>query len=750
MAPIQPHTTARPRLACALAALGAAALALLIAVFHYEPVSDQDFWWHLKGGWYILAHHAVPRTNTFSYGASDAPWIDLHWLYQVVVFALWQRVGPGGIMALKVAVGFITWVILTGISAPRGRFLAILPFLALGAIASNERMTDRPELFSYLFLAIQTAILLRYRRRPSGGLLFALVGVQILWANFHALSMIGTCLVGAFVVGESVTAFLARRGILLQERHPLATRDLRRLALAGAGCVAALTVTPYGLDGATFPFKLFGQLNNPHISMAELMSPFSAFRPTIAIHTFRLLTVAVAAVILLSLPRVDLSLLLAALGFFALAITARRNIPLFVLSALPLVGAQIEVVVRRLGRIPLPFPARRSLGTISSLLVIAGIGFLAREAVDGRLYKRDQVVKSFGGGIAEGLIPRAAMDYVIHVGLEGNAFNDIDAGGYFLWRGYPKRRAFIDARLEAAPLALFEAYSRAFYSDTGWRALDGRYRFDYAVLSHRESVNLRLINRLLADPAWALVHVDPVAVVFVRRATVPHALIERDEIAPEKNAPPPFAESPPPPDPIGHVVRTLLRVREKPDPAAALAYAAILVRLGFFAQAIAPADRALAEDPASAYAHMVRGAIADATGDLPGARRAFEHAVRLDPSSAEAAFNLGSTLLRTGELANAAAAFDRALALNPRLPRAHHLRGVAMLARGDAAGAQVSLRRAISLDPGLADAYYYFGIASRRLGQPDREILFLKRFLAIAGGSPELRADAARLLETSR
>ena len=94
-----------------ISVVGAYAFALVIFVFLYAPILDQDIWWHLKSGWYILTEKTFPRTNTFSY-ASDAPWIDHQWLFQILVYKLWEALGPNGIIALKVTVGSAAWAVL--------------------------------------------------------------------------------------------------------------------------------------------------------------------------------------------------------------------------------------------------------------------------------------------------------------------------------------------------------------------------------------------------------------------------------------------------------------------------------------------------------------------------------------------------------------------------------------------------------------------------------------------------------------
>jgi hypothetical protein len=597
----------------ALSLLGAVALACLVFAFLYAPLLDQDLWWHLKSGWFILTEKALPRTNTFTI-TGDAPWIDHQWGFQILLYKIWDSLGAGGVIALKCVVGGAAWAILVRAATPPGKFLALLPFLALGAVASNERLTDRPELFSFLFLSLQLALLLRWRRSPSTGPLIGLVAIQALWANFHALSVLGVGVVGAFFVGEAATALLPRRGDASPGRPPLARGHLIRLALTGVACAVALAATPYGIEGALFPFTLSAQLDNPRIAIAEFMSPYSSFRPTAAIWAFHLLTAAVVGLLLLCLPRLDLSLLLTVLGLFALAAAARRNIPLFVFAAIPLIGAQLRIATRRL---PLSRAALRRLGTLSAIIVIGALLLLIRETAGGHFYARDGLVKRFGSGIDEGLIVREAMDYVLANDLGGAAFNDIDSGGYFTWRAFPDRRAFIDARLEAVPPSLLGDYSRAFKTDAGWRALDRRYRFDYAVLNHTLGVNARLIHRLQADPGWALVHLDASGLVYLRRDTAPADLLARDTITPGRRSPPPFRAPAPRTDPLSRWVRRLLFVEAPADLRPALAYANTLVRLGYRKEALAPSAWALAQDPRSAEARQLRDAIAPGLGRNP-------------------------------------------------------------------------------------------------------------------------------------
>lgn len=675
---------------------GTAALALLLLVFLYAPVQDPDVWWHLKAGWLILARSAVPHTNLFAQAAGH-PWIDHHWLYQVLLFGLWKLAGPAGLIGLRVAAVGAAWLLLARAATPPGGFLAMLPFLALGIVASNERMIDRPEIFSFLFLVITLALLLRWRRRPGPRPLVALVGLQVLWANFHGLAVLGPVAAGAFLLGEAVRRHAAAPG-------DGAAPPLQGLALALLAGTCALALTPNGLVGALHPLTLLRQLDNPAIAIAEFQGAFSGFRVTAAILAFRLLVGLAGALLLLSLPRLDWSLLILSALMLVLAAAARRNVPLFVIAALPLVGAQLPLARARLARLLPREEARRRLGAAGTIAVIACTLLLARDAAGGRFYERDGRIKRLGGGVDEAAVLRETMDYVTRRDLPGPVFNDIDSGGYFIWRAYPDRRAFIDARLEAVSPERIAAYDRAIRSRAGWEALDSAYHFGTVVLDHTLPLHGPLIDRLAADPDWALVHLDPNGIVFTRRRRAPAALLARDELAPGRRAPRPLRAAPRRADPLARALRGMLAVPEEPDLRASLAYARVLARLGFSDRARDAVRVALLEAPRSPRALVTAGAVEESAGAWDAARRRYEQALAADPACLEAYLDLGRLALRGGDAAGALARFDQAVALAPEDARARFLRGAALLALGRATEGRADLDRAAAIDPGLAHA----------------------------------------------
>ena len=245
------------------------------------------------------------------------------------------------------------------------------------------------------------------------------------------------------------------------------------------------------------------------------------------------------------------------------------------------------------------------------MVVIGTIIFVARDAASGRFYARDGLDKRFGGGIDRTALIEEAIGYAMARNLKGTLFNDIDTGGYFIWRAFPKRRAFIDSRLEAVAPSLLLAYSRAVRSADGWRALDTDLSFDYVLLDHTVPVNASLVVRLMDDPVWALVHLDPRGLVFVRRDSAPTKVLLEDEVAKGGLPPPLFRWPAKPANGLARTIRTILAVHAEPDLRPALAYGTILLRLGFTEQAAEPIWEAHARDPERTDVLLLLGILAE-------------------------------------------------------------------------------------------------------------------------------------------
>jgi tetratricopeptide (TPR) repeat protein len=234
---------------------------------------DADVWWHIRGGQWVLEHHRAPGLDPFSFGSADRVWVDLNWLFQVLVAWLYGHGGEAAVVLLAATAGALTLAI---VGSARDRSWP----LALGVLAwvpalvlMSSRFSPRPEGFTLLYLAAYLAVLWHARLRPT--LLWLLPVVQVLWVNTHGVFVLGP-MVFFFYSLERGLSWLSARDRGAGDRGAW-KRECKHLVPAGVLVVLACLVNPYFTDGALYPLLLLpkataaGNIYKEYI--AELRSP---------------------------------------------------------------------------------------------------------------------------------------------------------------------------------------------------------------------------------------------------------------------------------------------------------------------------------------------------------------------------------------------------------------------------------------------------------------------------------------------
>jgi hypothetical protein len=154
-----PHTAARLD-AAPSRSLGArelllgAVLVSSLALF-IRPVSDPDFWYHVRVGQWIVEHGRLPATDLFTYTVAGHVWVDHEWLSEVLVWLVYARLGAAGV---SVALGVVTWLgfllILAAIRPARQPYVIVGLAMALAAVAGAPLWGPRPQVFTFALAAL--------------------------------------------------------------------------------------------------------------------------------------------------------------------------------------------------------------------------------------------------------------------------------------------------------------------------------------------------------------------------------------------------------------------------------------------------------------------------------------------------------------------------------------------------------------------------------------------------------------------
>lgn len=165
---------------------------------------------------------------------------------------------------------------------------------------------------------------------------------------------------------------------------------------------------------------------------------------------------------------------------------------------------------------------------------------------------------------------------------------------------------------------------------------------------------------------------------------------------------------------------------------------------GDTAAALAHARDLLAQEPGNAQAHQLLGVALQRTGDVRGARAAFERAVELAPDQAEHRVSLASMQLASGEREPALRLLAEAVQLNPNLLVAYVLLAQDALANGNIDEAERNLRLAQRIAPAHPQVLVIEGYVSDARGQPDHSLKAFTRAVQAAPKSPTAQLAMGR------
>jgi tetratricopeptide (TPR) repeat protein len=688
-------------------------VAVLCASFCLTQLSEVDLHWHLLAGRTILEDRQIPRVDAFSHTSAGRPWIDLQWLFQVVVALTHRWAGWPGLDLLKILLiggGYC----MAGMAAMRRATPGSVAALALIAIlASQERFTLRPEAASFFLLGL-LLVCLRGSSGPRWRLLLV-PPLMMIWANMHALFAIGIATVLLVLAGD-----LIERG-RRSGRVGATTADPGRWpVVVAAAAVAATLLTPYGLRGWALPWRLLTERiatrNLYGRSIAEFQAPLGGFGWTTSVTAFAFLVAVVLIGTILHGRRNRPSDLLLLAVFLVLALLARRNIPLFALVALPTAAPAVDAALQRTRVRP------RTLTALVSAAAVVLLGGVWSNA----FFARDGTQRYFGRGEAPGFYPGGAAGFVSREPIPGEVLNDMTMGGYLAWRWYPARRVFIDGRLEVHDASLYAAYLRLQQNPAEFEEIARRYGVGTVLWSHRESVGAAPLLRYLAGGhGWRPVFADLAAAVFVREPDgggapgIPPAIDLGSRTVAER---------------ILEEVRDARRRSESEDPAPAWLRRILPrrtvpvaeVSAGLFFGVIGRHENAellfreaLEWAPRNALVHHDLAQTLMAEGRDAEARQSLEIAVGLDGGFAPARAALAHLLAREGDAEGALRQWSIVERSGPLEPGSLRARGALLARRGRIDEAIEDYRRALRIEPERGDMRAALALLYRHNGLGD-------------------------------
>ena len=223
-------------------------------LIHNFDTIGQDIGRHLKVGEIIWQTKEVPKTNLFSFTEPDFPFINHHWLSEVMFFGIFSYTGFIGLTLVKTVLVLVAFLLLFFVAKKHATFWPLVVSFLLSIFIFIQRTEVRPEIFSFVILSFFLFAIFNEKYPPRSDLknpqgrtfnyLWFLPIAELFWVNLHIYFFIGPFL---------LLAFLADR--LINKDYAKIKTTVVVLFLS----IMATLINPNGIQGVLLPFNVLNE-----------------------------------------------------------------------------------------------------------------------------------------------------------------------------------------------------------------------------------------------------------------------------------------------------------------------------------------------------------------------------------------------------------------------------------------------------------------------------------------------------------
>ncbi|MDP3941600.1 MAG: hypothetical protein Q8Q49_04820 [bacterium] len=480
---------------------------VFVGYFHRVTAFTQDLGRHILIGNIIVSTHSIPQTNLLSYTYPDFPFLNHHWLSEVV-FALLAKTGTLGLLMVSTIVALLAFGSIflyaykkIGVSACIVSLL-LLPILF-------ERTDIRPELLSFLLFALFLIILFKNRERQTK-LVYLLPLLMLIWVNVHIYFFTGLLLIVLFLTD----------GIITKKRNILCNYNRSLLTLLILSLLTTF-LNPHGLQGVLYPlsaFKNYGYTieENQNIFLLDSLG----FHKTSVVY-FKITAILLFILLLFRLRKAKPIDWLLTITFTCAGALAVRNLPLFSLAVLIPFATNLSGIVEYF----MPNPKK----TMSQKQILpVHLLFILLIAVS--LWHITTIAKKNQFGFSEDPGASKAVDFFQANHLRGPIFNNFDIGSYLAYRLYPSEKVFVDGRPEAYPASFFQnVYIPLQENPDTFTKIERQYQFNTILFSHTDQTPWAegFLKSILRNTTWRVIYLDQTVLILVKNTPENKGVISR-------------------------------------------------------------------------------------------------------------------------------------------------------------------------------------------------------------------------------
>ncbi len=442
---------------------------LIILLTAHTP-NDNDMWWHLRSGNVMFQERIILTKDIFSFTRIGHPWVNAFWLGEIFFSVINKFSGFFG-LALSASL-----IILCSLYFVKKQLNIPVTFIFIPLIITAFGLSPfsavRPQLFSFLFLAILDYFLYKYKNTETFQPGFIIV-LFVIWANFHGGFVWGVLLLLAFSAGEIL-------GRLLNFTDALSWEKIWRILFISVLAILGTIVNPNGYLIWLLPL----QTVNVSISgISEWASPdFHRIDLQPALLFIYILLISFS----LLKKKPNLSDLIKLVGFSYMGFVSQRSLAPFLIISTPIISNSIfqvwkENISKNTEKIYKPIGSKKFI--FLTTIINFTVSIFLVTLIFFQFYNLSRPSKINIG------YPDQAIKWLKENELNGNLFNSYNWGGYLVYQ-LPEHPVFIDGRADLYGTTLINE----------WLEIANGTKKGIQLLDDRK------INIIMLEPEWAVIN----------------------------------------------------------------------------------------------------------------------------------------------------------------------------------------------------------------------------------------------------
>lgn len=454
----------------------------------FLPAIDTDLGWHLRYGEYFWQTRKFMTHNQLTLLLQDYQWPNSYTLYQIITFLILKLTGFYGFSSFY-SLTFVLAFFILYLYFKKSLYKTVFSFLLVTPFSWHVfNLGWRAQVFSFLGLILVFYLLKASKKTPRKS--FFLPPLFFFWVNLH----------GAFILGLTIyTIFLLIQLIKL----------LKKQIHFGYFAILLLNFFLSGFATLINPYKFrvwWEAWHHLKVPMEKLIAEWVPPRPSTSLFIILNFTLCLLIVSFSKKSFWQGFLFLCLTIFFYLSLSARRNVPFFLLTSGLIISNSSFLT-----------EWEENLNFQGLHKVFIGLIFIWGVFLE---FPKTVLANASWENYCESRtsfpFPCEAVEFLKQKQIKGNFYNTYEWGGFFDWQ-LKDSKFFVDGRMPAWPhpsgKSPYTIYLEILQTRPGWQETLEKYGINYLFIQNNNALDLELKKKPHQYP-WQEIYRDNKAVIY--------------------------------------------------------------------------------------------------------------------------------------------------------------------------------------------------------------------------------------------